>query len=429
MCIVLFLVIMIFGILTPELKDRNYTYVSSEDATEYEDGKGTEYTSEAATLYEELADTESTEESENLSTETVVEIPANTNPYVLSDQEEFMVYRLVENMSIEEKVGQLFFIKDDGRFDYNILQDYPVGGIIMFKGDFVGKSKDELKKYISDFQDNSDIPLLIGIDEEGGTVVRLSCFSELADYQFQSPRALYYSHHTVYDGIHTCLKEDTEEKSKLLKSYGINVNFAPVCDVATDPNDFMYKRAFGDEVDETCEYVEQMVRTMNDCGMGSVLKHFPGYGNNGDTHRAVVRDTRDYQEFVKVDFKPFEAGIEAGAWCILVNHIIVEAFDEDMPASLSKEVHNILRERLEFGGVIITDDLMMGGVADMMDKGDAAVCAIKAGNDMILSTDYDVQYKAVLEAVQSGEITEGRLDQSVRRVLRWKIFLGIIEVE
>ena len=429
MCIMLFLVVLVFGILAPELKDRDYAHIDSEETTEYKVEQTSENTLEPGTQVTEIVDIEPTEEVEILTTEAVVEVPVNTNPYILSDQEELMVYRLVEGMTIEEKVGQLFFIKDDGRFDYNILLDYPVGGIIMFKGDFVGKSKDELKKYISDFQENSDIPLLIGIDEEGGTVVRLSCYSELADYQFQSPKALYYSHHEVYDGIHTCLKEDAEAKSELLKSYGINVNFAPVCDVATDPNDFMYKRAFGDDVDETCEYVEQMVSTMNDCDMGSVLKHFPGYGNNGDTHRAVVRDTRDYQEFVKVDFKPFEAGIESGAWCILVNHIIVEAFDKDMPASLSEEVHNILRERFEFGGVIITDDLMMGGVADMMDKGEAAVCAIKAGNDMILSTDYDVQYNAVLEAVQSGEITEGRLDQSVRRVLRWKIFLGIIEVE
>lgn len=427
MCIMLFLVVMIFGILAPELKDRDYSQTSSEATIERTTSTTEEPLATAVEVIEEQS-TETTtvevteEQTIPATTEATEEKLEDKGSYVLSEEAELYIDKLIEEMTIEEKVGQLFFIKDDGRFDYNILQDYPVGGIIMFKGDFNGKSSDAVKSYINDFQDASNIPLLIGVDEEGGTVVRLSCYPALADYQFRSSRDLYYA------GGYELIEQDTIEKSELLSSYGINVNFAPVCDVSIDTGDFIYSRAFGDNVEETCEYVSLMVETMNESGMGSVLKHFPGYGNNGDTHKAIITDTRDYQEYVQVDFKPFKSGIESGAWCILMNHIIVDSMDEEMPASLSEKVHTILREKLEFGGVIITDDLMMGGVSNLFSKEEVAVLALKAGNDMILSTDYDVQYKAVLEAVESGEISEDRLDESIRRILRWKITLGLINV-
>lgn len=338
----------------------------------------------------------------------------------LDDETEQAINAIVEGMTLEEKAGQIFFIKNDGRFREDVLESYPVGGIILFDGDLRGKSAENLKDYLAAFQTSSTYPLLIGVDEEGGTVIRVSRYAALADSPFRSPRAVYAA------GGYDAIMQDVEEKSELLLSYGINVNFAPVCDVTDNTGDFMYSRSFSGDADATSEYTRLVVAAMNDAGIGSVLKHFPGYGNNGDTHKNIVRDTRSYEEFEAVDLKPFIAGTEAGAQCILVSHNIVECMDAELPASLSYTVHDILRNEIGFGGVIITDDLMMAGVSNYVSADESAVQAVLAGNDMILSTCYEVQYRAVMDAVADGTITEERLEQSVRRILRWKYQLGIM---
>lgn len=377
--------------------------------------------SEAVT--EDLPQDEDTATTEQLVTDESGDGTFVLSQKLLDEDTEQKIDDIIEGMTLEEKVGQLFFIKDDGRFWSDILEQYPVGGIILFDGDFKGKSAQNLRDYISAFQDNSRYPLLMGVDEEGGTVIRLSKYSTYADAPFQSPRNLYSS------GGFEAIREDTVLKSELLLSYGINVNFAPVCDISGDSDDFMYSRSISGDPEVVSEFAALSVSVMHDEGIGSVLKHFPGYGSNGDTHTDVIRDSRDYDTFVEQDFKPFRAGIDAGADCVLVNHNIVACMDSDMPASLSYEVHRILRSELGFNGVIITDDLMMNGVSEYMDAKESAVQAILAGNDMILSTYYDVQYQAVLDAVNAGTITEERLDASIRRILRWKYSLGIMGVE
>lgn len=377
--------------------------------------------SEAVT--EDLPQDEDTATTEQLVTDESGDGTFVLSQKLLDEDTEQKIDDIIEGMTLEEKVGQLFFIKDDGRFWSDILEQYPVGGIILFDGDFKGKSAQNLRDYISAFQDNSRYPLLMGVDEEGGTVIRLSKYSTYADAPFQSPRNLYSS------GGFEAIREDTVLKSELLLSYGINVNFAPVCDISGDSDDFMYSRSISGDPEVVSEFAALSVSVMHDEGIGSVLKHFPGYGSNGDTHTDVIRDSRDYDTFVEQDFKPFQAGIDAGADCVLVNHNIVACMDSDMPASLSYEVHRILRSELGFNGVIITDDLMMNGVSEYMDAKESAVQAILAGNDMILSTYYDVQYQAVLDAVNAGTITEERLDASIRRILRWKYSLGIMGVE
>lgn len=377
--------------------------------------------SEAVT--EDLPQGEDTATTEQLVTDESGDGTFVLSQKLLDEDTEQKIDDIIEGMTLEEKVGQLFFIKDDGRFRSDILEQYPVGGIILFDGDFKGKSAQNLRDYISAFQDNSRYPLLIGVDEEGGTVIRLSKYSTYADAPFQSPRNLYSS------GGFEAIREDTVLKSELLLSYGINVNFAPVCDISGDSDDFMYSRSISGDPEVVSEFAALSVSVMHDEGIGSVLKHFPGYGSNGDTHTDVIRDSRDYDTFVEQDFKPFQAGIDAGADCVLVSHNIVECMDSDMPASLSYEVHRILRSELGFNGVIITDDLMMNGVSAYVDVEESAVQAILAGNDMILSTYYDVQYQAVLDAVNAGTITEERLDASIRRILRWKYSLGIMGVE
>lgn len=338
----------------------------------------------------------------------------------LDEETESAIDDIIHGMTIEEKVGQIFFIKNDGRFDETILDKYPVGGIILFAADFRFKTPDSLRENIGAFQDASKYPLFIGTDEEGGSVIRVSKYSSLAEEPFASPRSLYDS------GGYDAIEIDTRNKSQLLLSYGININFAPVCDVSLNSSEFMYSRSFGNSASETSEYVSLTVRVMKEENIGSVLKHFPGYGNNGDTHKNIVRDTRSYEQFETIDFLPFTAGINADAECILISHNIVECMDSEWPASLSYNVHSILRNELGFNGVIITDDLMMDGVSKYVSDEESAVRSVLAGNDMILSSDYAVQYKAVLDAVNSGEITEERLDQSIRRILRWKFSLGIM---
>lgn len=359
-----------------------------------------------------------------VTTEAIVTSEVTTEEYVYISEEDKVdakIEEILETMTVEEKAGQLFFIKNDNRFDETILIDYPVGGIILFASDFSGETPESLREEIAAFQAASKYPLFIGTDEEGGDVVRLSRYSNLAESQFRSPRYLYEM--GGYDAIYN----DTIYKSELLLSYGINVNFAPVCDVSLNPDDYMYKRSFGRSAAETAEYVRIVVAAMEQEGMGNVLKHFPGYGSNGDTHTNVIRDSRSYEEFLTSDFLPFVAGIEAGADCVLISHNIVECMDADWPASLSYEVNRILREDMGFQGVIITDDLMMSGVSDYVSDEESVVRAILVGNDMILSTDFQVQYEALLQAVYAGTVTEERLDESVRRILRWKYDLGIIE--
>ena len=166
---------------------------------------------------------------------------------------------------------------------------------------------------------------------------------------------------------------------------------------------------------------------MNRVGIGSVLKHFPGYGNNLNTHTGISLDERPYEHFMESDFLPFKAGIRAGAPAVLVSHNIVACMDEAYPASLSAPVHEILRRELGFEGVILTDDLAMDALKEYTDGGAAAVLALQAGNDMVLTTDYPTQIDAVLAAVEAEEIDEAQIDASVRRALEWKQSLGLLE--
>ena len=168
-----------------------------------------------------------------------------------------------------------------------------------------------------------------------------------------------------------------------------------------------------------------VVEAMGERGMGSVLKHFPGYGNNADTHTGIAVDDSPYDSFAASDFLPFRAGIEAGADIVLVSHNIVSCMDSAYPASLSPRVHEILREDLGFTGVTVTDDLYMDGIRDFVDVEGAAVQAVLAGNDLLCCTDFEVQIPAVLAAVEQGVVPEARVDEAVRRVLTLKQKLGL----
>ena len=219
---------------------------------------------------------------------------------------------------------------------------------------------------------------------------------------------------------------EEDEKCRLLSDLGINVNLGPVCDITTDPAAFMYTRSLGQDAQTTADVTAAIVNLMKDYRVGSVLKHFPGYGNNADTHTGIAVDSRPLSDFESQDFLPFSAGIQAGCGGILVGHILVEALDPELPASLSPAVHRYLREELGFSGVIMTDDLVMQAITDQFGAGEAAVMAVLSGNDLLCSTEYAVQYEAVLQAVLDGRIDIDVLNSAVRNVLEWKISLGLL---
>ena len=327
---------------------------------------------------------------------------------------------LLGGMTLEEKVGQMFIARCPETDAAQLAADYHLGGYILFGRDFKDKTAEQVTTDIQSCQDAAEIPLLIAVDEEGGTVNRVSSNPNLRSSPFRSPQSLYS------EGGLELVRSDAQEKCRLLESLGININFAPVCDVSQDPADFIYDRTLGRDAQETSQYVAAVVETMAEEGMGSVLKHFPGYGNNTDTHTGVAYDDRPYDTFLTSDFLPFQAGIAAGADMVLVSHNIVSAMDEASPASLSPEVHRVLREDLGFTGVIVTDDLVMDGVRDFAGDDEAAVLAVQAGNDLLCCTDFQTQVPAVLAAVESGEITEEQIDAAVLRVLTMKLRLGIL---
>ena len=327
---------------------------------------------------------------------------------------------ILNSMSLEEKVGQMFFVRCNNETARKDIEQYHLGGFILFANDFEGQTKTSIKTTIADYQSASDIPMLIGVDEEGGMVNRISKYSAFRAVPFKSPQDLYRM------GGLNLIASDTREKARLLKRMGINVNLAPVCDVSTNPKDFIYNRSFGKNAMETSDYVKTVVSTMNAQKIGSTLKHFPGYGNNIDTHTGVAIDSRSNDQFYSTDFLPFKAGIKAGAGSILVCHNIVKTFDPDYPASLSPVVHSILRHDLKFNGVIMTDDLSMDAIKEYTNNHDAAVLAVQAGNDLLIATDYSTQIPAVIDAVNSHKISMKSINDSVLRILQWKISLGIM---
>ena len=327
---------------------------------------------------------------------------------------------ILSDMSIEEKVGQMFIARCPETNAVAMVEEYMPGGYILFARDFDGKNQKEVIENISNYQDASNLTMFIGVDEEGGTVNRVSCYSQFRSEPFKSPQDIFE------EGGMDAIRKDALQKSDFLKELGINLNFAPVCDVSVSKDDFIYKRSFGKNAAETSEYVTTVVEAMSEGNMGSVLKHFPGYGNNVDTHTGIAIDERAYETFTESDFKPFEAGIEAGAGMVLVSHNIVNSMDADNPASLSEKVHKILREDLGFDGVIITDDLYMEAVKAYAGDEEVAVTAVLAGNDMLCSTDFQVQIPAVIKAVKDGRISEERINESVRRILRMKVELGLL---
>lgn len=326
-------------------------------------------------------------------------------------------YQKLKKMSQNEKISQILLVRYPEENQTEIIKKYQFGGYLFFAKDFKDKTKDDVIKMIADSNKVSKIPILTAVDEEGGIVVRVSRNKNLRSEAFPSPSELYKS------GGFEKIKEDTIEKSNLLKSLGINLNLAPVVDVSTSPSDYMYKRSLQEDAKTTAKFSSIVIETSKECGVSYTLKHFPGYGNNIDTHSGSSIDTRTKEEIENNDILPFKSGIKSKAEAILFSHNIVTSMDKKNPASLSKTLHDYLRNDLNFSGVIITDDLDMGAVKNIENKN---VLSLLAGNDLLISTDYEESIKEIRNAINNNTLDQETLDEHVLRVLAWKYYKKLL---
>jgi len=329
-------------------------------------------------------------------------------------------YDIVQNMTLEEKAGQIILARCPALDGAAWAKEFHLGGYVLFGRDFDDYTRNEITANNRAYIDSQKIPMIIAVDEEGGDVSRLSYNPELTDHKFRSSRELF-----EIGGIQAIIDE-ASEKNKLMKSLNINTNLAPVCDISMSEEDFMYSRSLGQAPDITSDFVRQYTSVSQSEGISVALKHFPGYGNNADTHTGIAIDERTYETFVQNDFKPFKAGIDEGAHMVLVSHNIVKCMDEDYPASLSSKVHDILRNELGFTGIIITDDLEMDAINKYITDYSPNVAAVLAGNDMLCVSDYEEAYNDMITAVQNAKIDPDVLDHAATRVIAWKYAKGLI---
>lgn len=327
-------------------------------------------------------------------------------------EEKKTVKEMLAEMSLEEKVGQVILARypDDPAEQSG---KYNFGGYTLYAKDFENETPETLGDKLSAIREASPIPPFIAADEEGGEIVRISKYPAFADEPLPPLSSM------AADGK---IPEFAEKMADVLNKAGVNLDLAPVADVAAE-GDYIYRRTCKMGYGETGEVIAELTDNLNKRGIMCCLKHFPGYGSNVDTHTGIAVDERSEESFESMDLLPFKAGIDAGAPMIMVNHNIITAYNADMPASLAPEIHKVLRE-LGFDGIIITDDLGMDAISFYTDS--PYVTAFLAGNDMLCASDGAECYTALLGAAQSGEIAEERLDESVYRILSAKTEYGIL---
>lgn len=351
----------------------------------------------------------------------VLSIAVAPRPAVFAQFEE-QAKKIAADLSADEKLRQMILSAVNTADPAAQAEKEQPAGYVLFRKDFADLTAEAVQQKLAAMQEASKLPLIMAVDEEGGSVVRISSNPKLRESIFPSPSELCAAGEEA-------IRADAAEKASLLLNLGCNVLLAPVADVSLDEGDYIHKRTAGRPAPETAVYVEEVIKTAQPLGCGTVMKHFPGYGNNLNTHTNVSMDERPYQTFEESDFVPFKAGIDAGGQGVLVSHNIVISMDADLPASLSPEVHRILREELGFTGVILTDDLGMDAIGLYTGSEAPAVLAAAAGNDLLLSQSFDKTIGQLKEAYDAGRITSEMVDSAVVRVLSWKLALGLIPAD
>ena len=358
--------------------------------------------------------------------ETVPEDPVDVQPTVLTDEP---VEEKQPVMSLEDKLWQLFYVTVEdisgNEADTEMTEEfaantdkYKVGGIIIFEKN--AQEKIQLMKLLADLAISFDTPVFLGVDEEGGTVSRLSRSCDVTDNGNMSD----------IEGISQA-RAVGERLGRELSGLGFNMDFAPVADVLVNPhNTEIGKRSFGSDPVTVAQQVAAEVSGMRSRGVSPVLKHFPGHGSAvTNSHNGVSISKRTLDQLRAEEFLPFIRGIEEGAEFVMVSHLsFPEIVGDNTPSSLSPVIiTDLLRGELGYDGIVITDALNMGAITEMYEPGEAEVLAIEAGADMLLMpADLDAAYEALLTAVENGRITEERIDESISRILSIKKKMGLI---
>ena len=349
---------------------------------------------------------------------------------VTEEEKPSLVDETLAGMTLHEKVCQMMFVTPEeltgedgvtvaGDATRQALENYPVGGIVYFAKNL--ESQDQVKEMIDNSQKYSSIGLFVATDEEGGVVNRL--MDTVGTTYIGS---MYYykddGDETAYENAYTIAND--------MSALGFNLDFAPVADVWSNPdNTVIGERAYSDDYAQAAELVGNAVKGFNDGGVMCTLKHFPGHGDTAeDSHYSSAYVHRTKEEIMADEMQPFRSGIEAGAEFVMVGHLIVPDIDE-VPATLSyKIVTGILRDELKFEGVAITDSFEMESIADNYSVDDAVVMSVKAGMDMILQPkDMASAVNSIEQAVADGELSEDRIDESVRRILTLKESRGLLK--
>lgn len=375
-----------------------------------------------------------------ISSEISIVSKSDISSHTTVESDEEFLFNLLNSMSIEEKVGQLFIIdskalisgdgtKVNSSLNKN-LSEYHVGGFIFFKSCFKSKKQTKalLEGYTEAANESNTLPLFLGVDEEGGTVARLA----------NTPEMKIKNTKDMADIGKTGNSENAYEAGIYIGTYlnnlGFNLDFAPDSDVLTNKNNTLIsRRSFGSNPEIVSEMSMAYLKGLNEMGVAGMLKHFPGHGGTiGDSHEGYSYTNFTIDDFRKADLIPFINGIDHGADMILVGHIsLPKITDENVPASLSKEIiTDLLRNDLHFDGVIITDALNMKAISKQYTSVEACKKAFLAGADILLMPkDFKSAYKGILDAIENNEITEERLNESVLRILRFKLKYGIIKTE
>ncbi|MDD6658908.1 MAG: glycoside hydrolase family 3 N-terminal domain-containing protein [Eubacteriales bacterium] len=361
---------------------------------------------------------------ENTTVSQTTQSEQTTEP-TYSNPVESQAREMVKNMTLYEKVGQMLLYYIPKEEPLKKMARWQFGGYILFSRNFENSTPAQTRAEIGEYQKASKIPAFMAVDEEGGGVNRVSQFSQYRSEPFHAGITNYQK------GGWQAVIDDAKDKSKFLLDLGINTVLAPDADVPYSRSDYIYSRAFSTDADAVSEYVSKTVSAMNEENFLSCVKHFPGYGNNTNTHTGSSVDTRSWDSFKERDLLPFEAGMKAGVAFVMVSHNIIDDFDKGVPASLSKKMHEYIRNDMNYDGIIVCDGLGMSGVKEYVggDKGEVAVQAVIAGNDMLCATDVGVQLRAIVKAVNDGRIELSQIEDSVTRILMTKINYGLIEKE
>ncbi len=335
----------------------------------------------------------------------------------------------IDTMNLEEKVGQLFMVdfrnNDDGsgmtvlsQKAVEEIENYHVGGVILFAENL--DTLEQTQKLTQDMQDAAEIPLFIGIDEEGGRVSRLNKSN--------------IPHETIPAAEEMTEPAQAEAAGKsigeILAEIGVNVDFAPVADVNTNPdNPVIGNRAYSSDPNQAADMVCAFLKGLQGTGVSGTVKHFPGHGDTAaDSHKGEVFVSHDLERLKEVEFVPFAKAIENGVDFVMVGHIKTpNATSDNLPATLSAQAVKFLRKDLGYDGVAITDAMNMQAITDYYGIGESTIMAVSAGIDIVLMPgDIDEAYQALLGGVKEGRISEEQLEESVRRILSLKYDKGLL---